>query len=202
MAQALGRVAGTIASQPLVTRESAIYLAARHEIFDFAKYHPVETEEETKLLDEPVKSGLSASRGSHAKWYRMISKAGVADFTGKFGDHRMEGRWNFGDHSVAVVGGLVYDPSFKFQGFPYTTETMNSVYVDWWVHAEKDDDVYNKTRWVDILGKREPLYEYYIPGRQSRAGHWSFSGYVADVTATAGQFGMTRDRNFSIAHKG
>lgn len=193
MAQALGRVAATIHAQSQVGRDSAIYAKARHEVFDYATYHPKETEEETIRINQYFET-YGGTRGSHGDWYRMISKR-VADFTGKFGDHRNGGRWSFGNHSVAVVGGQVYDPSFNKSGFLYSLEKMNTEYVDWWVREESAKGVFNRKRWVDTKGLKAPLYEYYIPAVKGQDA-W-LCGLIAAVEEVPSQYGMSFDHHLS-----
>lgn len=186
MTKALGKVTGKMTKPCAMVTDAPKYKAASHIIFDYKVFHPQETVQEAERLDERF-SSLGGTRGDHAQWYRMISKPGVCDFTGKTCDRELGLRWNFGDHSVAVVDNFVYDPSFKFTGFRYSPETMNSTYVEWWVREEAEEGTWNKRKYVDVAGVKPDIYEYQVPGIQGRKG----------VTAVPGYGGLTFDRRKS-----
>ena len=49
--------------------------------------------------------------------YRIVTKPGLCTFKNKPGSASLQGRWCFGDHWVATIGGLSYDPTFRIPGF-------------------------------------------------------------------------------------
>ena len=187
IAQAFGKIADRLQANPRAKQDALRYRNARSEIFDYKVFHPHETQAETLALDETAQR-TGSTRGSHAKWYRMVSKPGVCDFSGKPGDLEIGGRWNFGNHSVAVVDNQVYDPSFHFQGFPYSAQKMDEVYVDWWVREEDDAQAFGGKKYVDVAGIKQDLYEYFSPGRPGRGNQ----------PPVPGHFGMTFDRHKSV----
>jgi hypothetical protein len=161
MAQALGKMAPQLEGLPKICRESNKYKEARSFVYDYLKFRPGET----GRVDQ-----MKKDLGTGIMPVKLVSKQGVADFTGKTGNRLLGSRWVFGDHSVAIVDGTVHDPSFKFCGFPYTPEKMNEIYAEWWAETQPDDLAFGKVEYVDIGNVKPTFYQFATPYQPPRSG--------------------------------
>jgi hypothetical protein len=77
--------------------------------------------------------------------YRIVTKPGIVTFNGKTGDQSLEGRWCFGNHWVAEVDNLCYDPTFNFKGFSFAQAA--NVYLGWYARDVRDPKAFASTVW-------------------------------------------------------